>query len=88
MLVILEEYINLATKAVEEGEDRLYFQVVNPVASFTNEEVVKLLNYNFIMQLKDYVSLVNKIFDKIKGKNAKTEYLIKENQSLIYTIFK
>ena len=31
------------------------------------------------MQSEDYVLLVNKIFNKIKGKNAKTEYLIKEN---------
>ena len=40
------------------------------------------------MQLEDRVLLVNKIFNKIKGKNTKTEYLIKENWSLIYTIFK
>ena len=40
------------------------------------------------MQLKDRVLPVNKIFNKIKGKNAKTKYLIKENWSLIYTIFK
>ena len=58
------------------------------MASFINKEVVKLLNYNFAMQLKDHVLLVNKIFDKIKGKNIKTKHLIKENWSLIYTIFK
>ena len=58
------------------------------MASFTNKEVIELLNYNFIMQLEDYILLVNKIFNKIKGKNAKTKYLIKENWSLIYTIFK
>ncbi len=40
------------------------------------------------MQLEDRVLLVNKIFNKIKGKNAKTKYLIKENWSLIYTVFK
>ena len=58
------------------------------MASFTNKEVIELQNYNFLMQLKDRVSPVNKIFNKIKGKNAKTEHLIKENWSLIYTIFK
>ena len=58
------------------------------MASLTNKKVVKLLNYNFIMQLKDYILLVNKIFNKIKGKNTKTKYLIKKNWSLIYTIFK
>ena len=30
------------------------------------------------MQSEDYVLLVNKIFNKIKGKNAKTKYLIKK----------
>ena len=40
------------------------------------------------MELEDRVLLVNKIFNKIKGKNTKTEHLIKENWSLIYTIFK
>ena len=40
------------------------------------------------MQLEDYILLVNKIFNKIKGKNAKTKHLIKENWSLICTIFK
>ena len=40
------------------------------------------------MQLEDHVLPVNKIFNKIKGKNAKTEYLTKKNWSLIYTIFK
>ena len=40
------------------------------------------------MQLKDHVLLVNEMFKKIKGKNIKTEYLIKENWSLICTIFK
>ena len=58
------------------------------MASLTNKELVELLDYNFAMQLEDRVLLVNKIFNKIKGKNAKTEYLIKENWSLIYTIFK
>ena len=45
----LKEYINLAVKVVKEGEDRLYFQVVNPVASLTKKEVAELLNHNFIM---------------------------------------
>ena len=49
MPAALEEYINLITKAVEEGKNRLYFQIINPVASFTDKEVVKLLNYNFII---------------------------------------
>ena len=49
MPAALEEYINLTAKAVEEGKDRLYFQVVNPIAGLTNKEVVKLLNYNFVM---------------------------------------
>ena len=40
------------------------------------------------MQSKDYILPVNKIFNKIKGKNAKTKYLIKENWSLMFTIFK
>ena len=62
--------------------------MVNPIASLTNKEVVELLNYNFIMQLKNYVLLINKIFNKIKGKNIKTKYLIKENWSLMCTIFK
>jgi len=31
------------------------------------------------MQLEDRVLLVNKIFNKITGKSAKTKYLIKEN---------
>jgi hypothetical protein len=62
--------------------------VVNPTAGLTDKELVELLDYDFTMQLEDRVSLVNKIFDKIKGKNAKTEHLIKENWSLIYTIFK
>ena len=88
MPAALEEYINLTAKAVEEGKDRLYFQVVDSVASFTNKEVVELLNYDFVMQLEDRVLLINKIFNKIKSKNIKTKYLIKENWSLIYTIFK
>ena len=58
------------------------------MAGLTKEKVVKLLNYDFTMQLEDHILPVNKIFDKIKGKNTKTEYLIKENWSLIYTIFK
>ena len=58
------------------------------MASLTKEEVVELLNYNFVMQLEDRILLVNKIFNKIKGKNVKTKYLIKENWSLICTIFK
>ena len=58
------------------------------MASLTNKEVVKLLDYNFIIQLEDCISLINKIFNKIKGKNTKTKHLIKENWSLIYTIFK
>jgi hypothetical protein len=62
--------------------------VVNPTAGLTNKELVELLDYDFAMQLEDRISLVNKIFNKIKGKNAKTEYLIKENWSLIYTVFK
>ena len=40
------------------------------------------------MQLENYILLINKIFNKIKGKNAKTKYLIKENWFLIYIIFK
>ena len=40
----LEEYINLTAKAVEEGEDGLYFQVVNPTASLTNKELGELLD--------------------------------------------
>jgi hypothetical protein len=56
------------------------------MASFTNKEVIELLNYNFLIQLENHILLVNKIFNKIKGKNAKTEHLIKENWSLIYTI--
>ena len=84
----LEEYINLAAKAVKEGEDRLHFQVVNPTAGLTDKELVELLDHNFTMQSEDRISLVNEIFDKIKGKNAKTKHLIKENQSLICTIFK
>ena len=80
--------MNLITKAVKEGKDRLYFQMVNPVAGLTKKEVAELLNYNFTMQSEDRVLLVNKIFDKIKGKNTKTKYLIKENWFLIYTIFK
>ena len=58
------------------------------MAGLTKEEVTELLNYDFIMQSEDRVSPVNKMFDKIKGKNAKTKYLTKENWSLIYTIFK
>ena len=62
--------------------------MVNFAASLTNKEVVELLDYNFIMQLEDRVLLVNKIFNKIKGKNTKTKYLIKKNWSLMCTIFK
>jgi hypothetical protein len=58
------------------------------MASFTDKKVIELLNYDFLMQLEDCVLLVNKIFNKIKDKNAKTKHLIKENWSLIYTIFK
>ena len=58
------------------------------MAGLTDKEVVELLDYNFTIELEDCVLLVNKIFNKIKGKNTKTEYLIKENQSLICTIFK
>ena len=58
------------------------------MASLTKEKVAELLNYNFVMQLEDRVLLVNKMFNKIKGKNTKTKHLIKENWSLIYTIFK
>jgi hypothetical protein len=58
------------------------------MAGLTNKELVELLDYNFAMQLEDCISLVNKIFNKIKGKNAKTEHLIKENWSLICTVFK
>ena len=53
--------------------------MVNPIASLTNKDLVELLDYNFIMRLEDYILLVNKIFNKIKGKNAKTKHLIKEN---------
>jgi len=53
--------------------------VVNPTAGLTDKELVELLDYNFAIQSEDRVLLVNKIFDKIKGKNAKTEHLIKEN---------
>ena len=49
------------------------------MASLTKEEVVELLNYNFAMQLENCILPVNKMFDKIKGKNAKTKHLIKEN---------
>ena len=49
MPTALEEYINLTTKAVKKGKNRLYFQVVNPMASLTNKEVVELLDYNFAM---------------------------------------
>ena len=49
MPTALKEYINLTTKAVKEGKDRLYFQVVDLMASFTNKKVVELLNYNFII---------------------------------------
>ena len=80
--------MNLAAKAVEEGEDGLHFQVVDPMAGLTDEELVELLDYDFAMQLEDRVSLVNEMFDKIKGKNAKTEHLTKENWSLMCTIFK
>ena len=45
----LEEYINLTAKVVKEGEDRLYFQVVNPTAGLTNKELVELLDYDFAM---------------------------------------
>ena len=88
MPTILEEYINLTAKVVKEGKNRLYFQIVNPIASLTKEKIVELLNYNFVMQLEDRVLPINKIFNKIKGKNAKTKYLTKENQSLMCTIFK
>ena len=49
MPTALEEYINLTTKVVEEGEDGLYFQVVDPIAGLTEEEVVELLNYDFVI---------------------------------------
>ena len=62
--------------------------MVNSIASLSNKELVELLDYNFAMQLEDYILLVNKIFNKIKSKNTKAKYLIKENWSLIYTIFK
>jgi hypothetical protein len=62
--------------------------VVNPTAGLTDKELVELLDYDFVMQLEDRILLVNKIFNKIKGKNAKTEHLIKENWSLMYTVFK
>ena len=58
------------------------------MAGFTNKEVVALLDYNFVMQSKDHILLINKIFNKIKGKNVKTEYLIKDNWFFIYIIFK
>ena len=45
----LEEYINFAIKAVKKGKDRSHFQVVNPAAGLTNEEIIELLNCNFIM---------------------------------------
>ena len=44
MPTTLEEYINLTTKVVEEGEDRLHFQVVNPIAGLTNKELGELLD--------------------------------------------
>ena len=69
----LEEYMNLAAKAVEEGEDGSHFQVVDPVAGLTEEEVAELLNHDFAMQSEDRVSPVDEMFDKIKGKNAKTD---------------
>jgi len=49
------------------------------MAGLTNKEVIELLDYNFAMQSEDRVSLVNKIFKKIKGKNTKTKHLIEEN---------
>ena len=49
------------------------------MAGLTNKKVVVLLDYNFTIELKDCVLLVNKIFNKIKDKNAKTKHLIKEN---------
>ena len=58
------------------------------MAGLTKEEVTELLNYDFIMQSEDRVSPVDEMFDKIKGKNAKTEHLTKENWSLMCTIFK
>ena len=62
--------------------------MVDPIAGLTNKEVIELLDHNFAIQSKDRVLLVNEMFKKIKGKNAKTEHLMKENWSLIYTIFK
>ena len=62
--------------------------MVDPTAGLTNKEVIKLLDYNFAMQLEDRILLVNKMFEKIKGKNAKTKHLTKENWSLMCTIFK
>jgi len=53
--------------------------VVNFIASFTDKEIILLLDCNFIMQSEDYIFLINKIFNRIKGKNIKTEYLIKDN---------
>ena len=41
--------MNLAAKVVKEGEDKSHFQVVDPVAGLTKEEVVELLNYDFII---------------------------------------
>ena len=49
MPTTLEEYINLTAKAVEKGENRLYFQIVNFIASLTKKKVTELLNYNFVI---------------------------------------
>ena len=49
MPAALEEYITLAAKAVKEGKNRSYFQVVDSTAGLTNKEVIKLLDYNFAM---------------------------------------
>jgi len=49
------------------------------MVDFTNKKVITLLDYNFVIQFEDYLLLVNEMFNKIKGKNIKTEYLIKDN---------
>ena len=43
MLTTLEKCINFAT-TVEEGEYRLYFQIIKLVASYTKEKLQVLLN--------------------------------------------
>ena len=43
MLTALEKCINLTT-TVKEGEDRLYFQIINLVSGYAKEKLQVLLN--------------------------------------------